>query len=155
VTSIYGYTYYGRPHSEQTVFGEAPGPTPGAPLAQARKRIGELIGLTPDEMAERFEWRNLLDEWPGYGPGGGSAFPKNAARHRARYELVHHRPLTMTTNRRFIYLGKRVAEAFHFDEQWLTWRNDQAICPHPSGLNRWWNEPANLERAREFWRALL
>lgn len=24
------------------------------------------------------------------------------------------------------------------------------VLPHPSGVNRWWNDPANLEAARAF-----
>lgn len=151
MTTVYGYSYYGRPY----VFGEAPGPTPGPPLEGIRKRIGALVGLTADEVAERCEWRNLLDQWPGYGPGGGSAFPMAAARHRARFEMVRHRPLTLTTNRRFIYLGRRVAAAFRFDAEWLVWKNDQAVSPHPSGLNRWWNKPENIEQAIAFWTEVM
>lgn len=55
--------------------------------------------------------------------------------------------------------GKRVASAFGLDEEYLA---DPVafpiggrpvavhVVPHPSGVNRWWNEPANRERARAF-----
>ena len=150
--TVYGYEYFGRPY----VYGEAPGPSAGvpsagAPLSGIRRRLGKLIGVSEDEMAELFVWKNLLDEWPGYGPGGGSKFPASAARHRARFELARFRPLTLTTNRPFIYLGKRVAKAFDFDGEWLVWSHDQAVCPHPSGLNRWWNDSEHVEQARAFW----
>lgn len=29
-----------------------------------------------------------------------------------------------------------------------------AVSPHPSGVNHFWNEPANVARARRFWRRL-
>lgn len=29
-----------------------------------------------------------------------------------------------------------------------------AVVPHPSGVNRWWNDPANRDRAREFFAEL-
>jgi hypothetical protein len=77
----------------------------------------------------------------------------DAARHRARYELVHHRPLGVTRNRPFIYLGKRVAEAFGFRGEWFEWSHDQVVAPHPSGLSRWWNDPNNVGLARAFWAA--
>lgn len=147
MVSVFGYEYFGRPY----VVGEAPGPKGGVPLEGARQRIGKLIGADPDDLALQFEWRNLLDEWPGYGPNGGSAFPMEAARRRARFMLIHHRPLGVDRNRPFIYLGRRVAAAFGFRGEWFEWSHDQVVTPHPSGLSRWWNDPANVARAREFW----
>ena len=58
-------------------------------------------------------------------------------------------------DRRRIYLGKRVSAAFRFDEDFFVWRRSQVVCPHPSGLNRWWNEPANVQSAAAFWKLLL
>lgn len=29
-----------------------------------------------------------------------------------------------------------------------------AFCPHPSGLNRWWNDPDNKKKAKTFWKEL-
>jgi len=141
VTDVIGYEYFGRPY----VFGEAPGPSAGRPLSGARRRLGVLAGVGEDEMAQLFEWRNLLDEWPGYGPGGGSEFPSRAARQAAQ-------ELALSGAERRIYLGRRVAGAFGFHGEWLVWRGRESVCPHPSGLNRWWNDPENVGRAREFWR---
>jgi len=148
--AVFGYTYYGKPY----VIGEAPGPRPGAPLEAARRRIARLIREDEAELAELFEWMNLLDEWPGYGPGGGSAFPVEAARRRARMHMINTRPAGVTRNRPFVYLGKRVAAAFDFRGEWFEWHNDQVVTPHPSGLSRWWNDRANEARARQFWTEL-
>lgn len=59
--------------------------------------------------------------------------------------------------------GRRVAAAFdHRDPAlpYLRWSEEGepfrwAMLPHPSGVNRWWNEPENREAAREFLRQLL
>lgn len=149
---VVGYTYYGKPY----VIGEAPGPTPGLPLSGARTRIGKLIGRSAEEMAELFIWRNLLDRWPGYGPSGGSAFPMEVAKQEARHLLavrhVHAHVLTPPQYRRLILLGKRVAAAFSHNGDWFEWVGETVVTPHPSGLNRFWNDPANVERARAFWK---
>lgn len=139
---VVGYEYFGRPH----VIGEAPGPKGGVPLEGARRRIGCLIGLSSDEMAERFEWRNLLDEWPGYGPSGGSEFPIEAARQAAERERE-----AAVRGQRYILLGRRVGRAFGTTAEWFRWQNNLLVAPHPSGLSRWWNDAANVERARQFW----
>ena len=143
---VVGYEYFGKPY----VIGEAPGRRNGGlPLEGARRRIGALIGLTAEDMAEMFHWENLLDAWPGYGPNGGSKFPMSDARARASYLFYEkHR------EHPFILLGKRVAAAFGVptNQPWFVWRADVAVCPHPSGLSRWWNDPENVESCREFWR---
>lgn len=147
MTVIVGYEYFGRPY----VYGEAPGPSEGAPLSGVRKSLGKLTRRSYDEMAEIFTWVNLLESWPGYGPSGGSLFPARDARAAAlEQEEMFERHFPGNWPRR-IYLGRRVARAFRFDAEWLVWKDDQAVCPHPSGLNRWWNSSDNRERARAFW----
>ena len=55
-----------------------------------------------------------------------------------------------------LFVGKRVAKAFDFEEDYFVWRTHWgggfrcAIFPHPSGLNRWWNDTRNRRRAAEF-----
>lgn len=61
---------------------------------------------------------------------------------------------------RVLLLGTKVAAAFHFGMIPLyTWSHedwaDVARVPHPSGLNRMWNSPAELARARAFLGPLL
>ena len=57
----------------------------------------------------------------------------------------------------FVLLGRKVSEAFTGSFAPYTaalsgggaHRRDYAMLPHPSGLNRMWNEPRAVERARE------
>lgn len=57
----------------------------------------------------------------------------------------------------FVLLGRKVSEAFagYFTPYTTLFtgtravRRDYAMLPHPSGLNRMWNEPRAVERARE------
>ncbi len=107
----------------------------------------------------RFERVNLLDYWPG-AAGAGSAFPMGEARVSARRLLG-----ATEGDRELILVGTRVAQAFglrrdHYE--YLTWFARQggfgrlvAVCPHPSGLNRWWNNDENVRRAREFFMTVL
>lgn len=73
-----------------------------------------------------------------------------AARDRAEHLLAHF------TARRWILCGRRVAAAFGVDAaDWMTWQplaTDRlvAVLPHPSGLNHWWNEEANVVLASDF-----
>ncbi len=61
-----------------------------------------------------------------------------------------------------LLLGARVCDAFGLptDREWLGWyrtwltRAPLIALPHPSGLNRWWNEPTNAVAASELLRAL-
>jgi uracil-DNA glycosylase len=146
--------------------GEAPSrDTEGLPPFSGRSgaRLAELLGEDP---AEAFALENLLRRWPGpAGSGKGSAFPLGPARKGARRLLRAYR------GRRFILAGWRVASAFgvrpcgHWPRE-LEWCGDWAhsldgsgagagsfaVLPHPSGVNLWWNDPANVERARRFLR---
>jgi hypothetical protein len=133
------------------VIGEAPGPSLNDELSlmKATRRIAAIVGYDAQELRARFEWVNVLDRWPGYGPNGGSKFPMREASERAA-SLARE-----VGDRRRIYLGKRVATAFRFDEDFFVWRDKQVVCPHPSGLNRWWNSVENVELARTFWQTLL
>lgn len=65
--------------------------------------------------------------------------------------------------RRVILLGSRVARAFGYQDLELFdviraysdpgGPMEVVRAPHPSGRSHWWNDPANVERAAEFWRA--
>jgi hypothetical protein len=125
------------------VLGEAPSRTSAAPFEGSR--LGLYLGADP---AGRFELANLLDAWPG--PAGkGSAFPLAEA--RAAADLLD------LGGRRVILCGWRVAAALDFRAPaYLRWRDHRgarmAVLPHPSGVNRWWNDPGNRRRARRFLR---
>lgn len=67
--------------------------------------------------------------------------------------------------RRVVLLGANVSRAFgvsfrKLSEVVLSWHPvgeglAAAVVPHPSGLNRWWNDPDNRVRARLFLRPVL
>lgn len=58
-----------------------------------------------------------------------------------------------------ILLGGRVAEAFHVhDHYFVETRVNFArlyIVPHPSGVNRWWNDPLNMRQAEVFMQSIV
>lgn len=57
---------------------------------------------------------------------------------------------------RTILLGARVAKAFDLAAlRVCEWYGDVAVMPHPSGRNRWYNDPANVARAEDFLRGAL
>jgi uracil-DNA glycosylase len=56
-----------------------------------------------------------------------------------------------------LFVGKRVAQAFGYgDDELLTWHRhkayNRATVPHPSGVNKWWNDSQNRERGEDFLR---
>ncbi len=68
-------------------------------------------------------------------------------------------------NVRIVIAGKRLAhsiglakdtqyfEASHLPEKFDNFGNGDPLCwivPHPSGINRWWNDPSNCYWAREW-----
>jgi len=58
-----------------------------------------------------------------------------------------------------LLLGGRVAEAFRVhDHYFVETRVNFArlyIVPHPSGVNRYWNDPANVEKMNTFMRLIV
>lgn len=147
-------------------------------------RIAGFMGVTEAEFVAAFDRTNLIREWPGKkvviveasGPSdlkaqlgkvdSGDAFPMHEARWGAG-DLVDE----VTTYERIVLLGGGVAGAFHLDcpgtVPYLRWVHMKvcgsdpeeplpcAVLPHPSGLNRWWNEPRNVGEAQVFLRLLL
>ncbi len=130
------------------------GSDPKEPLSGASgRRLALLCGVDHAAFLAAFERRNLIDHYPGK-LGKGDAFDKVAARFAACNLTAR------LGQRRTVLLGGNVARAFHFDHPVLTWVDEVgddalvALCPHPSGVNRWWNDPRNVRRARRFWRDL-
>jgi uracil-DNA glycosylase len=162
------------------IIGEAPSPSgpAGEPLSgKCGGRLAALCGLSLPEFLETFERTNLFAE-PAGRAGKGSAFPP-LREARARAETLR----AGFPGRRVVFLGKRVARAFGIRPcrtpvrmpactmpfRWVgnlhgwppqEWTGKAwvpaglAWCPHPSGVNRFWNEPENVERARRFWTEL-
>jgi len=58
-----------------------------------------------------------------------------------------------------LLIGQGVARAFGVQAGLLEWVEREgawlAVVPHPSGVNRWWNELRNVERAAAFLRGCL
>ena len=118
------------------------------------RRLAGLCGLDYHDFLRTFDRRNLLNYEQG--PlGKGDDFDPFAARRSA---------LLMTpalTGREVVLLGRRVERAFLGPTSlpYLSWTDLQGVrwatCPHPSGINRWWNEPANRSKAEEFWNAAV
>lgn len=76
-----------------------------------------------EELLEAVDAFNVLDRYPGSEGPKGDAFPISWARRRARR----------------LYPWEDHPEGFRV-----------AVIPHPSGVNHWWNEPANRRRFRRF-----
>jgi len=151
---------------------EAPG-EPGSRLEGGRvldsrtrsgRRLAELLGV--EEVADRFLALNLVDRWPGR-TAHGSAFPAGLARKNA-VEIFGSLPVDVD----LVLVGRRVARAFGVSNAYLRWtqvsqrqtadgrttsevlHRRAVVIPHPSGVNRWWNDPKNEARARRFLRGL-
>ena len=133
------------------LIGQAPSRTgkPSRPLASAK--LAAICGLTTGQYLKKFRRLNVFNIWPGKN-GKGDAFPLARARTRAA-RLAKNLICGQT-----VFVGIKTAEAFSFKSAPLRWRKfnggKAAILPHPSGINRWWNDPDNKKRAKRFMRAL-
>ena len=135
------------------IVGEAPSMRTSRPFAgRSGDRLAELFGYeSRAALADSWRLVNLLGYWPGpETTGNGSAFPAAEARAAAaRIRLADGSLLC----------GRRVAAAFGLvNAPYFAWRDVDgrrvAVVPHPSGVSRWWNDPENVARAREFLAAL-
>lgn len=96
---------------------------------------------------------NVIQRFPGRS-GKGASFPRDEA-------VAGLRRLERRTPKRvaWVFMGKRVAAAYGWRGEYFEWGelNGRRIAtfPHPSGINMWWNDPANVELAREFVAGLL
>ncbi len=96
---------------------------------------------------------NLLAAYPGR-EGRGAAFPIDEAREAA--VALSDRLVTHPWGKQFgaVFLaGKRVARAWGLaTAQYLVEQPGfpvpTYVVPHPSGINRWWNEPENRAACR-------
>ena len=129
------------------------GADPSEPLGVTRpgsgRHLARLCGLTLEEYVERFERVNLFYRTP---PRPG---PARVARWRAAALLERYR------GRRLVLLGNLVAAVFLQPTRrelfrWVSLgrRTSAALVPHPSGLNRWYNDAGNRRRAERFLRSL-
>lgn len=139
------------PAARVALVGEAPSRSSGPdPFVGGRsgRRLREL-GLDLDAVA----LYNLLPAWPG-SAGKGSRFRVPDARGPA-LELLP----ALAAHARVVVAGKRAAAALGFREPYLVWAEGPtggrwAVLPHPSGVNRWWNDGDNVDAAARFLRKL-
>jgi uracil-DNA glycosylase len=125
-------------------------------VGRSGKFLAALMGLTHEEMLEQHDFINILNAWPGAG-SGGDLFPIDEAKRKA-CEL-----LPSLNGRLVVFLGSNVARAFELNKfsffefyqllalsQGSTTVASAAVVPHPSGINRWYNDHNNRETASRF-----
>jgi hypothetical protein len=101
------------------------------PDSRVGRRLARLMNLMPDAYAREVDRINLLPR----------AEPDKFDERYADGLLPRLR------GRRVVFLGRRVARAFHHDPAagWYDWRLARgyvaAVFPHPSGRSRVWNDP--------------
>lgn len=117
--------------------------------------MARILCITFEQYLERFDRENILHHYPGPNNGKGDAFPIIEARERAA-EFA-----PKLKGRDVVFLGNAVARTFNLgDLDLLRWCSLEyrgtgikfhgVVFPHPSGINRWWNDDRNLLRARVF-----
>ena len=134
--------------SEVLLVGQAPSKLTeglGAFRGRSGRFLAGMLGTTLEGFLASVEAVNLLDRWPGKA-GKGDRFPAKLAGKKAR--------LLPVVGRTVVLAGLNVAKAFghvgrRFLEVWRSGGATFALVPHPSGVNRWWNDPANKEAAAE------
>lgn len=140
--------------------GQGPGKNhpPGSRPLEGKKgagaRLAKLCGLTNEELLKRCDTSNLLPDWRGKN-GKGDNFPMNEAIISA--ELIWTKFFDYD---RVVLFGSNVASAFGMkNEKVLKWvvleGTTVAVVPHPSGINRWYNDPENRKKAEKFLRKLI
>lgn len=142
----------GRTPARPIIVGQAPSRTsdPGSPMSgRPMSFMCRTFGVTERKMKASFRFVNLVKKFPGKN-GKGDAFPLNVASNAAGR-------LMERTRGELLLAGKLVAAAFGINGceyfRWYTMGSKRvAVFPHPSGINRWWNERRNKKMARRFFR---
>lgn len=144
------------------LIGEAPGKNehPPRPLeGRVGRRLATCAGISFEEFLERFDRTNLLSVRQDT-KEKGFEFDHVAA--KAEAERLHREVLQ--PGQTVVLLGRRVAKAFDMPPdpfvEHLRWAWGQRgfikmyVVPHPSGINRWFNEPTNVSQMNEFMRRI-
>lgn len=120
------------------------------------RRLADCCCISLDEFLHRFDRVNLLHVRQDT-KEKGFEFDEAAASQEA-----HRMATTLDFNDRpfVLLLGKRVAAAFgahanYFEAQHVGTRTTLYVLPHPSGVNRWWNDPENHRKICDFMQYLL
>lgn len=149
------------------MIGQAPGPSrdPRPLVGACGGRLADLAGIGQPgghelRLSVYFDRANVLDEYLGPHPnGGGDWFPMPVARAAANKMRA-----AISAYPYVVFIGAATAEAFGHKAPFFRWDYGSsgaadtpsvAIVPHPSGVNRWWNEPANPLAAAYFLQELV
>ena len=138
------------------IVGEAPSRT-GNPRTPITGRCGETLarysGLSGPEFRRRFARANVLRFWPGESGAKGAAFPTAEATLRA------HAMRRRLRGRVVVMLGYRTAAAFRVRVRYFVpvaaFGGTVYVVPHPSGINRWYNDRGNRLKMRMFMRLVV
>lgn len=146
-------TTFRKPVNALLIIGQAPSRTsdPDEPLTgRSGRRLADLLGVAFDVVLTS-ERRNLNHKWTQ--KNGRDGFDGREAADTAERIMSEDGP------KRVVILGAKVAGAFG-----LTWKplhSERAfgrsflMIPHPSGLNRWWNDSKNRRSAAVAFRRFL
>lgn len=135
-----------------SIIGEAPSKNSDwrYPLAGGHtgRKIEKLLGLSFRAYLKHYRRFDLIKFYP------GTKWPKENAAANAR--LIHnlHEP-----GAHLVLLGRKVAEAFGVSDLDFCEKGERDgvtywVSPHPSGLNRWWQDPANKALGLAFWSSI-
>lgn len=120
----------------------------GDPLKPLEGQLGEklaqLLDLRFEDYVDEYARINLNAEWIGKGSGKGDVFDATEGRATAKV-------LLRGSWTHYVLLGQKVAECFGPGGNPLDTiqKGEKSffLLPHPSGINRWWNDPDNTRRA--------
>jgi len=127
---------------------------------ESGKRLALLacVGTTGDVLPRYFELRNLISKYPGKaGTGKGDHFDRVAAKIQA---AQMYEEFDGMGPRWILLMGRSVSRAFgirhrEYLRPWPWNQHKMVIFPHPSGINRWYNDNHNWRAASEFLREVL
>lgn len=129
------------------IVGQAPsrgklGPALGV-RSRSGRRLAELLGV--EDASRAFETVNAASRWTGK-QGKGDRFAPSEE------DLIAVRG-RMLPGRKVLVLGRAAAKALgvgraRYLDITRAFQAEVMVVPHPSGVNRWWNDPRNVERAK-------
>lgn len=134
----------------------------GRPFTGASgRRLCSLLEIESyDDLAHLLDMTNLIPQiQPKIKGKKGDSFDRALAKRAA---IRIYTQCVEEGRDRVILAGKGVAAAFlpqqqaiNYFQRYLTVSIRICVIPHPSGVNLFWNDPANVEKASRFLRAIV
>jgi uracil-DNA glycosylase len=150
---------------------DVPAPALDAPKEEEapKKSTAIIVGEAPNSSGERaydtksgVRMLDLIGESELLAPDWVNLFDAVPARWRPARARRAAAAVAMQPGGVLILLGMRVARAFRIEDPVaLEWYIDPShvhpmvVFPHPSGLNRWWNDPEKTEDARKLLQGIV